>query len=328
MKSCHSPALTRRGMLGIMGALSLSPAWGDTQFPSRPIRLILPFSAGSSTDFLSRTVGEQLTRQLGQPVVVENRAGAAGVIGTTQIARAAPDGYTIGLVSLASLAMTPPTLRDPPYDAVRDFAPLSALISTDLVLVAGPRAQGKTLSEFVTWAKSQTQPLFLGTLGAGSSGHFAGFMFGETAKIKFEPVHYKSFADLIPAMIDGQVDVMLVAPPGLPPYFKEGRLRGLAMNGPTRLAMLPDVPTFQEAGYPTMQFLNWVGLVAPAKTPDAVLDKLSDEIVKATLAPSVRSKLEDAGFRVMASKRSEFAEVIRKDAATWRELVQSTGFKV
>jgi tripartite-type tricarboxylate transporter receptor subunit TctC len=321
-------SVTRRQALGALGALSLGPALADPGFPSRPIRLLLPFSAGSSTDFLSRTVAEQLAKQVGQGVVVENRPGAAGAIGTTQLARSAPDGYTIGLVSLASLCMSPPTMKEPPYDAVRDFAPLSALISTDLVLVAGPRAKGKTLQEFVDWARNQPKPPFLGTLGAGTSGHFAGFMFGEAAKIKFEPVHYKSFSELIPAMLSGDVDVMVVAPPGLLPHFREGRLHGLAMNGPTRLPAFPEVPTFLEAGYPTMQFMNWVGLAAPAKTPASILDKLSDEIIKATTVAPVRSKLEEAGFRVVASKRADFAAVIRQDAAVWRDMVHNSGFKL
>jgi tripartite-type tricarboxylate transporter receptor subunit TctC len=329
MSRDHQFNFRRRQALGMLGALALAPAaMAADAFPSRPLRYILPFSAGSSTDFVSRLVCEHLGKQLGQAVVVDNKPGAAGVIGTQQIARANPDGYTIGLVSLATLAMVPPTMKEPPYDSVRDFAPLSAMISTDMFLIAGPRAQGRTLAEFVAWARQQKQPLFLGTLGAGTSGHFTGFLFGQAAKIKFEPVHFRTFSDLLPAMVSGGVDVMVVAPTQMEGFMKEGKLRGLAMNGPTRLPAFPDVPTFKEVGYPDMQFLNWIGVVAPAKTPADILDKLSAELIKTTTSPQVRAKLEQSGFRVIANTREEFAGLIRKDVVVWRDMVKNTGFQV
>lgn len=329
MSHDHHFNFRRRQALGMLGALALAPAvMAADAFPSHPLRYILPFSAGSSTDFVSRLVCEQLGKEIGQPMVVDNKPGAAGVIGTQQIARANPDGYTIGLVSLATLAMVPPTMKEPPYDSVRDFAPLSAMISTDMFLIAGPRAQGKTLPEFVAWARQQKQPLFLGTLGAGTSGHFTGFLFGQAAKIKFEPVHFRTFSDLMPAMVTGAVDVMVVAPTQMEGFMKEGKLRGLAMNGPTRLPAFPDVPTFKEVGYPDMQFLNWIGVVAPAKTPADILDKLSAGLIKTTTSPQVRAKLEQSGFRVIANTREEFADLIRKDVVIWRDMVKNTGFQV
>lgn len=320
----------RRQALGMLSAAALGPVAmaAEPAFPSRPIRYILPFSAGSSTDNLSRVVSQQLAIQLNQPVVVDNKPGAAGVIGTQQLTRSNPDGYTIGLVSLASLAMVPPTLKEAPYDSVRDFSPLSALVSVDVCLVAGPRAQGKTLPEFVEWAKKQKEPLFLGTLGAGTSGHFAGFLFGQAAKIKFEPVHFKTLSDLLPAMVSGAVDVMVVVPSQVASFIKEGKLRGLATNGPSRLRAFPEVPTFKEVGYPDMQFMNWIGLAAPAKTPPEVLNRLSGEIIHATNSPTVRAKLEEAGFRVIANTRDEFATIIRKDVVVWRDMVKATGFTV
>ena len=330
MSERERSGLNRRQAAAILGGMALWPSAhaAEPAFPVRAIRLILPFSAGSSTDFISRLVSDQLAKQLHQPVVVENRPGAAGIIGTQQLARATPDGYTIGLISLASVAMAPPTLKDLPYDSVRDFAPLSALVSTDMFLVAGPRAQGKDLAEFVTWARAQDKPLFLGTLGAGTSGHFAGFMFGQAAKIKFEPIHYRTFSDLMPAMLSGGIDVMLLAPSQILPFVKEGKMRALAMNGPARVPAFINVPTFLEAGYPTMQFVNWIGLAAPAKTPPEVLDVLAAEIIKATHVPGVRTKLEEGGFRVIASTRDELAATIRKDVPVWKNMVKTSGFTV
>lgn len=321
-------SLNRRQALGALGALVAPASMAADPYPSRPIKYVLPFSAGSSTDFVSRLVCETLSKQLGQPVVVENKPGAGGVIGTQQIARATPDGYTIGLASLATLAMAPPTLADQPYDSVRDFAPLTAMISTDLLLVAGPRAQGKSLAEFVAWARSSKEPLFLGTLGAGTSGHFAGFLFGQSAKIAFEPIHFRTFADLVPSLINGSVDVMMVAPTQMEGLMKDGKLRGLAQNGQTRLPAFAEIPTFKEAGYQDMAFQNWIGVIAPAKIPTDIAEKLSVELIKATTSPAVRTKLEQAGFRVIANTRDEYASLIRKDVVTWRDMVKNTGFKV
>ena len=233
----RSTPVQRRTLLQLMGSFALAPAAysADRSYPQAAIRFILPFSAGSSTDVLSRVLAEQLGQQLGQPVVVENKPGASGIIGTQQLARAAPDAYTIGLVSLASMAMVPPTLKEAPYDPIHDFVPLSMTGSTDMLLVAGPRAQGKTLQEFVAWGRQQKEPLFLATLGAGTTGHFAGFLLGKAADIRFEPVHFRTFSDLVPALISGAVDVTVMAPAQILPFVKDGKLRGLATNGPTRL---------------------------------------------------------------------------------------------
>lgn len=330
MNHDHSSRFTRRKTLGMFGALSLSPATfsAEPAYPSKPIKLLLPFSAGSTTDFTSRLVADQLIKQLKQQVFVENRPGAAGVIGTQQLARSTPDGYTIGLISLASMAMAPPTLKEMPYDSVRDFEPLTIMTNTDMFLIAGPRAQGKTLAEFVGWARAQKDPVFMATLGAGTSGHFAGFLFGESAKIKFEPVHFKSFSDLMPAMLNGSVDVTVLAPSQVVSFIKDGKLRGLAMNGAARSRALPEVPTFREAGYPDMEFMNWVGLAAPAKTPAAIVNKLNSELVQALKTPFVSQKLEEGGLTVIANSREDFANILRKDVVVWKNMVKNTGFTV
>lgn len=320
----------RRKVLGALGAMTLSPMGfaAEDPFPSRPIKYILPFSAGSTTDILSRLVAKNLSERLGQPVVVENKPGAGGAIGTQQIARANPDGYTIGLVSLATLAMLPATVKETPYDSVRDFAPLSAIVSSDLSLVVGPRMQAKTLPDFVTWAKAQKKSVFLGTLGAGTSGHLAAFMFSEAAKFKSEAVHFRTFSDLLPAMVSGDIDFAFIAPGQINNFLKEGTLRGLATNAPIRMSAYPDVATFQEAGYPGMSFSNWIGLVAPAKTPPEILDRLQNEIIKLTNSPAVLDKLNEWGLRVIASTREEFAAAIKKDVVVWKDMVKATGFTV
>lgn len=323
--------INRRQALKVMGVLSLSGGVraAEANFPSRPIRLVLPFSAGSSTDYVSRTIAEMLGQQLKQSVIVDNKPGAAGVIGTQQIARALPDGYTIGLVSLASIAMVPPTLKEAPYDPVQDFEPLGSLVSTDLILVRGASVPANSVPDFVAWGQRQDKPAFLGTLGAGTSGHIAGVMFSQAAKVRFETVHFRTYSDLLSAMIAGEVHAMVVAPSAvLVPHVHGGKLRALAMNGPSRLSTYPEVPTFKEVGYPDMQFLNWIGLVAPAGTPRPIVERLTAEIEKARGTPAARQKFEAAGFRVISGTREDFAATIRKDVATWKDRVRNAGIKV
>jgi tripartite-type tricarboxylate transporter receptor subunit TctC len=318
---------TRRQVLKTLGVMSLTPwAIAAEPFPSRPIRIIVAFPAGASTDFLARVLADRLAAQLNQPVTVENKPGAGGIIATQQLAKAVPDGYTIGIVSLATVAMVPATLKEAPYDAVADFAALSALVSNDMWMVTSPRAPG-TLREFVAWATRQQPSAFLATLGAGTSGHFAGFRFGRAANIKFEPVHYKNLGDLTTGLIAGDVHAFFAAPSSVASLVKAGRIRLLATNGASRAPDHPDVPTFAEVGYPDMHYLNWVGIAAPAKTPAEIVTRLSAELIKAANVPEVRKKLEEGGFQVIASTRDEFAAMIRKDVAFWRDFVKTTGFK-
>ncbi|MDM0022202.1 Bug family tripartite tricarboxylate transporter substrate binding protein [Variovorax saccharolyticus] len=327
---------TRRQVLKDISLIVLAPAASaasaaaaaDGKFPLRPIRIIVPFAPGASTDFLARVIADRLALQMEQPVTVENRPGAGGIMGTQQLARSASDGYTIGICSLATLAMVPTTLKDAPYDSVRDFAPLSAVASNDMVLATTPHIPATTLREFVAWASAQQSAAFLGTQGAGTSGHFAGFMFGKAAKIRFEPVHYKNVGELITGVMAGDVHAYFGAPSTVLSHVSSGKLRLLATNGSSRLPGHPNVPTFGEAGFPDMQYLNWVGLAAPSKTPPEVLAKLSAEILKALSVPQVRARLEEGGFRVIGSRPEELSNLIRNDVAFWTDIVKTTGFKV
>jgi tripartite-type tricarboxylate transporter receptor subunit TctC len=296
-------------------------------FPSRTIKIIVPYPPGSSTDFLARLIAERMSDQMKQSVTVENKPGAGGVVGTQQLALAPGDGYTLGICSLATFAMVPATMKDPLYDSTRDFSPLSALISTDLVMATSASSPA-TLAEFIAWASKQSKPPFLGTFGSGTSGHFAGFMFGKAAKINWEAIHYRTTADGLTGLLAGDVHAMFVGPSVVQAQVKAGKMRALALVGDARSAAYPDVPTFVELGYKDMQFSNWIGIAAPAKVPADVLDKLHAEIIKAVNHPQVRSKLLEGGYKIIANKRDEFAAGIRKDAAMWSEMVKTTGFKV
>lgn len=329
MKTPTHLALTRRRAIEVLGLSALSPAAyaNDAAFPSRSLRIIVPYGPGTGSDFVARLLAEKLSEQFKQPVVVDNKAGAGGLIGTQQIATAQPDGYTIGIASPSTLAMAPAIMKDPPYNALTDFEPLTSMVSVDMVLVTGTQT-GATLTEFVNWARQQKKPVFLGTFGAGGAGHFAGHLFGKAAKFEFEPIHYRNVGDGVTALIAGDVSFLVATPSLVLPHVKAGKLRALATNGPTRSRAYPDVPTFQEVGYPAMQFSNWIGMVAPAKTPPDILKKLHAEIVKATNLPQVRTKLEESGYRVITCQREELASTIRSDVTLWSNLVKTGDFKV
>ena len=326
-------AISRRRAIEAIGALSLpiggsTVAQAQTNFPSKPLRILVSFSPGSSTDLVARLIGERLSEQMKQAVTVENRAGAGGIIGTQALARSAPDGSTLGSGSLATLALLPATMKEVPYDGVRDFTPLSEVISVDLVLATGAKVPATTLPEFVAWAKAQPAPIFMGTFGAGTSAHFAGFLFGKAAGIRFEVVHYKNQSDGLLGMLNGDCHFMVPPPTVVEPHVKTGKLRALATNGLVRLRSMPEAPTFAELGYPAMNFSNWVGLLAPAKTPQAIVDRLASEIQIAANAPQVRAKLEEGGYRMVVNKPEEFAATIRHDVPFWADFVKTSGFSI
>ena len=328
MSKINQLQFTRRHALEMLAIGVVSPAaMAADPFPTKGIKIIVPYPPGSSTDFLGRLLAERLSDQMKQSVTVENKAGAGGVVGTQQLALAPGDGYTIGICSLATFAMAPATMKDPLYDATRDFSPLSQLISTDLVMATGMNTPA-TLKEFAAWASSQTKPVFLGTLGAGTSGHFAGFMLGKAAKINWEAIHYRNNADWMTALMNGDIHAVFTGPSVVQAQVKAGKMRALGLVGDSRSAAYPDVPTFVEAGYKDMQFSNWIGIAAPAKVPADVLDKLHAEIMKAVNHPQVRSKLLEGGYKIIANKRDDFAAGIRKDATMWSDMVKTTGFKV
>lgn len=328
MMSKNDPSLfTRRHALETLALGALSPAaFAADPFPTRPIKIIVPYPPGSSTDFLGRLIADRLGEQLKQPVTVENKPGAGGVVGTQQLSLAAGDGYTLGICSLATFAMVPATMKDPLYDATRDFSPLSMLVSTDLVMATGPSVPA-TLKEFTAWAARETKPLFLGTLGAGTSGHFAGFMFSKAANFKWEPIHYRSNGDMMTGLLAGDIHAVFTGPSVVQAQVKAGKMRALALVGDKRSQAYPEVPTFVELGYKDMQFSNWLGIAAPAKVPAEILDKLHAELMVAMNHPQVRSKLMEGGYTIIANKRDEFAAGIRKDVAMWSDMVKTTGFK-
>lgn len=305
------------------------PSAADATFPSAaPIRILVGFPAGTSTDIVARILAAKLQTSMNQSVVVENRSGGAAFIASQELARAAPNGYTLLLGPMPTISIAPATNPKLTWDPLRDFAPIGAVADSDLMMVINPKhAPVSTVKEFVDWARKQHRPPFIGTLGAGTLGHFTGVLLAQTADLKMESIHYKTTGEAFTGMINGDVHSIIVAPSIAAPHVKAGTLRALASTGRVRSATLPDVPTFKEASYPDLEFFLWYGLFAPAKTPVAVLDTLNAELLKASRDPEVRTKLEAAGFRAIGITREEFSRVVRTDTERWGQIVKSSGFK-
>lgn len=323
--SIRKTALLRVAAAVALTAATISGAWAQA-YPSRTVRVVVGFPSGTGPDFVARMVAQKLQDTLGQGFVVDNKSGAAGLIGAQDVAKAAPDGYTLYLGTVSELGIAPSTYSRLPYDPVKDFAPVSHVASSDFGFVVPMSVPAKNLKEYLEWSKGQ-KTVFMGTFGAGTPGHFGVAMFGDATRAKVEPVHYKSTGDAMSGVISGDTQGLFGTIALVAPHVKTGKLRALATTGPQRSGVLPDVPTVKELGYPTLEFDAWFGLVAPAKTPPEILDKLNAAVAKAMQVPEVREKFEGAGFRVTGTSRDEFAKLMRQDIARWEKVVKATGFK-
>jgi tripartite-type tricarboxylate transporter receptor subunit TctC len=325
-----TPLNRRHAMLAVglaASAVSLG-AQAQTPYPTRPVRMIVGFPAGTGPDIVARLLAQKLSEGWGNMgVIVDNKPGAGGLIAASEAARATPDGYTIMLGETGQLSIAPSSYNKLPYDPAKDFAPVSQVVSADFVLLVNPqKVPAKNVKEFVTWTQQQ-KGLFMATFGAGTPGHFGAFMFGDAVKLKPEAVHYKSTGDALGGLFSGDVQGVFASVGLAAPNVKAGKLVALGSTGATRTGALPDVPTIKEQGYNNLEFSSWFGIVAPSKVPADILAKLSADIQKAVKSPETKAKLEESGFRVTGTNREEFARIIAADTVTWGKAVAATGFK-
>ncbi len=322
------PIPSRRHVLAtLFTALACTAASAQTNYPSKPVRLVVGFAAGTGPDIVARLVGQKLAEAWGVGVVVDNKPGAGGLIAATEVARAGPDGYTLLLGETGQLAIAPSSYTKLPYDVQRDFAPVSQVVSVDFAFLVNPqKVPARSVKDFVAWSTTQ-KGLFMATFGAGTPGHFGVFMLGDALKLQPEPVHYKSTGDALTGLFGGDVQGVFASIGLAAPNVKAGKLLALATTGAVRTSALPDVPTFKEQGYPDLVFNSWFGVVAPAKTPADILTKLNADIVKVLQSTDNKTKLEDAGFRATGTSREEFAHSIATETAKWGKAVAATGFK-
>ena len=296
-------------------------------YPNRPIRLIVPFAPGGGSDFVGRVIGQKLTDQLGQQVVVDNRPGAASLVGTQIAARGAPDGYTL-LLADAGFTINIAFFKDPKYDALKDFAPVSVIASTPYILVVNPQLPyAGSLKAFIAAAKAQPGKLALGSAGSGSGTHMTGELFRLRAGITMTHVPYKSVGPAMADVVGGQIPATFSTPPTSLPLVKAGRLRILAAAVPKRSALLPDVPTFAENGLPGIDVTNWYSVMSVGGTPQPVIKRLHAEIVRAIASPDMRQRLAASALEPAPNTPDEFRAMIAREIKRWVDVVKDAGIQ-
>lgn len=319
-----APALL--GIAAATGLLAAQAARADT-FPSRPIRIIVPFSAGGGVDTLARLVGERVGMQIDQPVVVDNRPGASGNIATTMVSQAAPDGYTL-LIGANGLAANPTLYPDQPQlDMRKYFTPVAAIGASPLILLSSPAFPAKTLPELISMAKANPGKITYASGGSGTSGHLATELLKSMAGISLTHIPYKGGSQAFVDLTANRVSVMLIDPPLAMPQIKAERLRPIAVGTKERFPLLPDVPTMSESGVPGIEATVWWGFVAPAGTPKPIVDKLNAEINKALADPAVKDKLTEMGVVITAWTPERFGSFLAAETEKWKRVIEQADIR-
>lgn len=315
-------------LLFVISAALLGHAALADDFPSHPIRLIVPYSAGGSADATARVIAKQIGKNTGQVIVVENRGGSAAIVGTEVVKNADPDGYTLLLGQSVPISINPAVYKDLPYDPIKDFAPISLTSTYPYIMVVNRSLGVKTLQEFVALAKSKPGALNYGTTGVGASNHLLTELFNLKAGIKMTHIPYRGTALAVADLVAGQVQVVFSDPISALALVNAGTLVALAVTSKDRSPVAPNVPTISESGYPGFDAVGWHGILAPAKTPTAIVAKLNAEIVQALKDPQTRSLLESQAIQVVGSSPQEFASYISRDLALWKDVADQAKIEV
>jgi tripartite-type tricarboxylate transporter receptor subunit TctC len=312
--------------LGVLAALVAQSGHGA--YPEKPVRLIMPFPAGGSGDFVARVLAQRLTERMGQQFVVENRPGGAGTIGADAVAKARPDGYTLLLGTISSHAINPALYPSMPYDPVADVVAVSQVVFIPNVLVVNPAVPARSVQELVSLAKAKPHQLLYATAGYGTSHHISAELFKRMAGVDLVHTPFKGNAAALLDLVGGRVQLMFDNVSNPLSQIRAGKLRPLATTGPTRSPVLPDIPTMAEAGFPSYEVRSWFGLFAPKGTPQTVLERLSAETRQALSDPTVRERLASNGFEPKGSMPAEFGAFVRSEIARWGQVVRELGIKV
>ena len=315
-----------------MGALLLCataalPSFAQSPYPNKPIRLVVPFTPGGVTDTSGRLIAEQLTKRLGQQVIVDNKPGASGNIGTLQVIAAAPDGYTLVLGFDGTLVINPHVFDKAPFDTLKDLAPVGKIGDAVLILVAHPGVAAKTLPEVIALSKTQAGGLSYGTSGTGGTPHIAGEQLKLRTGANLIHVPYKGGGQAMIDVMGGNIPLVYTAVAGAQGHVKSGKLKAIAVSSAQRSKSLPDVPTFIESGVADFEVSSWVGLLAPAKTPKAILDKLNTELNAVLNDPDVREKLNVMGITATPGTADKFGDEMKRDLARYGPVVKAAGIK-
>jgi tripartite-type tricarboxylate transporter receptor subunit TctC len=302
------------------------PCFAQT-YPAKAIRLIVPFPPGGSTDLMGRVLGAKLGEAFGQQVIVENRPGASGMIGNELVARAVPDGHTLTMGTIGAMSVNVSLFKSVPYDSTRDFAPITLTGNVENLLVVHPSVPVRNVKELIVLAAGKPGLLIFGSSGTGNAPHLAGELFNQMAKVKLVHLPYKGGG---PAMIDlvaGQISLSFASMPSSLPFAKSGKLRAIAVGGAKRSPAAPEIPTVAENGLPGFEVTDWQGLLAPAKTPAAVIDRLNRETVRILGEREVNQRLAAAGLQVVTDTPQQFADFIRAEIDKWGKVIRAAGIK-
>ena len=327
MTTTRRALITATSLTLAVGALALPTVAAAQAYPDRPVKLIVGFPPGTGPDILTRLVGQKLEAGLKQSVVVDNRAGAGGQIATQAVAKSQPDGYTLLVGEVGSIAIAPPAFSKLPYDPAKELAVVAEVARSDFLLVVPVQSPHKTVADFVKAGKASKDSVNFATFGAGTPGHFGGEMLAEQGGFKVEPIHYRATGDAITAIVSGQVEGAFVSTALGAAQIKGGKMRALATTAKARSPLLPDVPTFTEAGMPKVDFSAWFAIFAPANTPAPILEALSKQAVDAAQSAEVKQKLTDAGFTVTGTSRAEADKMVKSEFPRWAAIVKQSGFK-
>jgi tripartite-type tricarboxylate transporter receptor subunit TctC len=317
---------TAIAVLAALAALAVAGGVRAQGYPSGPIKVIVPFTAGSATDIMARTIGERLSSALGQPVIVENRPGAGGTIGINLVAKAAPDGLTLGVVSTGHV-VNHVLYKDLPYDTIRDFAGVSPLATLPSVLIVTPSLGAKSVRDLVALAKSRPGQLNYGTAGVGSAAHINQEKFNQATGIRAVHIPFKGTPEILNETMGGRIEMAWVPLISSVGPIRDGKVTALAVSTPARSPTLPQVPTIAEAGYPGGEFNFWVAMLAPAKTPREVVARLNAEIAKAEQAPEVRDRIAKLGAEPMPMSPERFDAFIKQQYDELGRIMQAAGAK-
>ena len=308
-----------------MGAALMPAAFAADKFPSKPITMVVPFVAGGTTDILARIVGQSLGEELGQPVIIDNRAGAGGNIGGQFAARSAADGYTIFMGTVGTNAINEWLYKKMPFNPNKDFAPLTRVANVPNLLVANPQQPFKDVKELIAYAQANPGKVNFGSSGSGSSIHLSGELFKMMTKVDMVHIPYKGSAPAVTDLLGNQIAIMFDNMPSAIQHVRSGKLRPLAVTTAKRSPELPDVPTVAEAGVPGYEATSWFGLFAPAKVPADVQAKLHAAIIKVLQKPDVIKKIADQGGEVVTESQAEFAKFIAAENEKWKKVVKTSG---
>ncbi len=325
MSGCFRVIACALTMIGFTAAACAAQMAAD--YPNRPIRLVVPFAPGGSTDIVARLLAQKMTEQWGKQVVVDNRSGANGAIGMEIVARASADGHTLVLGYIANLGTGPALNPKLPYDAIKDFAPISHIVSAPSIAVIHPAVPAKNLQDIIALARAKPGAIAFGTAAVGSIGHLSGELINRMAGITMQHVPYKGGGQAVIDVLAGQIPMVIIGMTAVTPHVRSGRLRPIATTGARRSFAFPDVPTVAEQGFPGFAADAWYGILATTGTPRPIIDKLHGEVVRIMKLPEAKERMANVGFEIVGSTPEEFAKLIHEEIPKWTKIVREAGIR-